>query len=84
MRRTKGKDGRVGFKEARKRAVAALEENRFGFEKREAEEVKNLLSAGKVTPEQVVKLLGCCNGRQHDESPHDAVPEIPVHVFKPE
>jgi hypothetical protein len=72
------------FTWARAEAIRAIEEGRVQHEARDAVDEKNLLLTGDVTPEQVVRLLKACRGPQYTCSPHHLVPDIEVHVFKPE
>lgn|SRR5690606_15135959 len=74
----------MGFRDAQRRLIAALEEGRYGFEARDALEEKNLLAIGEVSAEFVILLLGRCKGTQYRESPHDFDREIVVHTFLPE
>jgi hypothetical protein len=74
----------MGFKEARREAIRAIEEGRIQHEARDEVDEKNLLLTGEVTPDQVVRLLRACRGTQYACSPHHLVGEIDVHVFAPE
>jgi hypothetical protein len=73
----------VGFKDARSKAIAALNEGRVQHAARGYIDEKNLLLVGDVTSDEVVRLLKACRGTQHECSPHHQVPSIEVHVFKP-
>lgn len=75
----------MGFKDARDRAIKALESGNVQHEVRGGEiDEKNLLQTGDVSPEDVVALLKRCRGTQHSSSPHHFDPEVDVHVFRPE
>jgi hypothetical protein len=74
----------VGFKDARRDAIAALKEGRVQHAARDSIDEKNLLLAGDVTSEEVVKLLSACIGTQHEASPHHQDKSVEVHVFRPE
>ena len=74
----------LGFKDARSKAIASLRQGSYQHEAREKIEVKNLLSIGQVSPDEVIEMLRLCNGKHHSSSPHHAAAEIEVHVIKPE
>ncbi len=53
-------------------------------EARDEIDEKNLLQAGAVTPDEVIRLLLACRGQQYSCSRHHHIASIDVHVFKPE
>ena len=74
----------VGLNEIRKAAITAIREGRVQHEFRNVVDEKNLFLTGEVTPEQVIHMLNACKGGQHESSPHHAVKDVEVHIFKPE
>jgi hypothetical protein len=70
------------FKEARAALIEALKEGRYQHEARDAQEEKNLLAVGDVTPEEVIEILKACRGKLHRNEPHYCMADIEVHVFK--
>lgn len=74
----------MGFKETRQRAIQAIRNGKIQHEARDEIEEKNLLLVGDVTTDQVISLLNACRGNQYSSSPHHLVPEVEVHIFKPE
>lgn len=74
----------MGFKKIRSLAIQVIQEGRVQHEARDEIDEKNLLLMGDVTIEQVIRLLKACRGTQYSSSTHHMVPDITVHVFKPE
>ncbi|ATQ75545.1 hypothetical protein CR152_14210 [Massilia violaceinigra] len=72
----------MGFKDAKKKVLDALETRAFSHEAREAIEVKNLLHMGTITPEEVIKLIKSSSGTDHSSSAHHAIKGVEVHVIK--
>ena len=73
----------MGFADARRRLIEALQGGAYGFEPREALTEKNLLAVGEVNVAFVVRLLHRCQGADYHASPHELDPRILVHVFRP-
>jgi len=61
---------KIGFKEARKRVIAALLHKRYSHETRTGADEKNLLLAGAVAPEDLAGVISLCCGQHHQASPH--------------
>ena len=74
----------MGLREIRKRAIDAIRLGRVQHESRNEVDEKNLFLTGEVTSEQVIQMLNACKGGQYHSSPHHAVKNVEVHVFKPE
>lgn len=74
----------MGFREVRRRVIQALKEGRIQHEARGNVDEKNLLLVGDITTEQVIHLLTPCKGTEYSTSPHHLLPEIKVHIFKPQ
>ena len=73
----------LGFKEARRKAIAALKNRDIQFEPRSALDGKNLLATGEVLPEFVIELLQCCRGGHYQSRPHHFDRSVEVHIFRP-
>lgn len=73
----------MGFRSAKRRVVQYLEEGRFEHWPRKDAFRKNWLEAGRISTDEVGKLLNRCHGKQHKESQLFDDPSIPVHEFKP-
>lgn len=75
----------MGFRDARSRAIEAIESGNVQHEARSgAIDEKNLLQTGEVGSQFVARLLRQCRGTQYERSPHHFVPGVEVHVFRPE
>ena len=73
----------MGFRDARSRAIEALNSGDIQHEARGDIDDKNLLLTGDVSADEVVALLLRCRGNQHSSSPHHGDASVEVHVFKP-
>lgn len=73
----------MGFKNARKTLIEALEEGDYRHEPRAVLSEKNLLAIGEVTEEEVIGILRRTRGYQYSSSPHAWDAEVTVHVFRP-
>ena len=74
----------MGLTQARATLIAALAGGTYQHEPREAQEEKNLLAVGDVSPEEVIRLLNRCKGTQYSESTHHWAADVVVHLFEPE
>lgn len=74
--------GPVGFKEAQRRLIDALQQGTFLHEARSQVETKNLLQMGQITPDELVEIARRCRGQHHQRSPHHTVPGVDVHVLR--
>jgi hypothetical protein len=74
----------MGLTQARASLIKALEDGTYQHEPREAQEEKNLLAIGDVSPAEVIRFLHRCKGAQYSESPHHWAPDVMVHLFEPE
>ncbi len=70
------------FREARGSLIEALKEGRYQHEARDAQEEKNLLAVGDISPEQAIEILKSCRGKLHRKERHYCKADIEVHVFK--
>jgi hypothetical protein len=73
----------MGFKETRRATIRALLDGRFQHEERAQSEGKNLLATGEVSVEEVVALLMCCRGNQHETDVHHFDRSQTIDIFKP-
>lgn len=72
----------IGFKEAKRKVIAALENGTYQPEARGSIDTKNLLAMGHVSPAEICEVLRNCRGQDHSSSPHHQVTGIQVHVIK--
>ena len=72
----------VGFKEAKRRLLAALDTGNYQHEARKGIDTKNLLQTGEVSAQTLAALVHRCGGQQHSSSPHHLISSVEVHVFK--
>ncbi len=70
------------FNEARAALIDALKEGRYQHEARDAQDEKNLLAVGDVSPQEVIEILKACRGKLHRKEPHYCIVATEVHVFK--
>jgi hypothetical protein len=73
----------IGFREAKRRTLEALDVGDIQHEPREAHEEKNLLAIGEVSTRFVADLVRSCTGGQYCSSPHHRNASIEVHEFFP-
>lgn len=72
----------MGFKDAKRRLIVALEGGVFQHVVRDEIDEKNLLHCGDVTVENVLEIVRKCNGTHHTETLHHQDGSIMVHVLK--
>jgi hypothetical protein len=76
---------RDGFRAAKQKVIKALQDGTYLHEtSRSAIDVKNLLSTGMVTADEVCEILKRSNGNDHSSSPHHNDRSVDVHVIKRE
>ncbi|MBI6919359.1 MULTISPECIES: hypothetical protein [Pseudomonas] len=75
---------KIGFKEAQRAVLAALETGGYQHVSRGEIDIKNLLAVGEVSAREVAEVVRACRGMHHTSSPHHAVAAIEVHVLKRE
>lgn len=72
----------MGFKEAKRRLIAALITGAYQHESDRSDiDTKNLLLTGKVTATEICDVMKRSQGRNHSSSPHHHVPGVEVHVI---
>ena len=74
--------GKIGFKEARKRVIAALQGGAYQHEVRSQIDTKNLLHTGQVSSGDLCGMLKRCQGQDHAMSPHHTLPGLDIHIIK--
>lgn len=71
-----------GFDAVKHAVLTALHAGDFQHEPREEADYKNLLSAGKVSAEDVARVIRRCKGTDHQCSPHHSVKGVDCHIIK--
>ncbi len=75
---------KIGFREAQRAVMAALETGMYQHVSRGDIDLKNLLATGEVSAREVAEVVRSCRGIHHASRPHHAVAAIDVHVLKRE
>ncbi len=73
---------KIGFSEAKRRLITALQQGSFRHAARDGVETKNLLQMGQITSEELSEIVKRCSGQHHQSSPHHQAEEVDVHVLK--
>lgn len=73
----------MGFQEAKRKALTALQDGKVAYETREAQEKKNLLATGAITFAEAASIIGLTRGHQASCSPHHLDEQLEVWVFRP-
>lgn len=73
---------KVGFKEARRRLINALQQGTFLHEARSQVDTKNLLQMGQITTDDLCEVVKRCSGQHHEMSPHHTVADVDVHILR--
>lgn len=73
----------MGFKSIRSDVIEMLRSGNIQHEVRNAIDIKNMLSIGEKSPEDVIEFLKLCRGNQYSTMPHKDDATVTVHVFKP-
>ena len=73
---------KIGFKEAKRRAIEALRDKTYQIAERREIETKNLLYDNSVSEEDVIKVISKCRGQDHEMRPHDMVKTVDVHILR--
>ncbi|MRU13813.1 hypothetical protein FDP25_00025 [Roseovarius sp. A21] len=73
---------KVGFKEAKRRAIEALRNKTYQIEERQEIETKNLLYGNTVSEEDVIEIIIKCRGQDHEMQPHHMVKTVDVHILR--
>ncbi|WP_407470070.1 hypothetical protein [Xanthomonas campestris] len=72
----------MGFKAVKQKVVAGLLSGDYAHDGRADIDDKNLLKTGKVSPQEVAKVLKKSSGKNHSSSLHHQDSSIEVHVIK--
>jgi len=72
---------RNGFKEAKRKLLAALANGTYLHEARSGIDAKNKLATGETSAAEVAELVRKSTGNDHSRSVHHADPSIIVHVI---
>ena len=74
---------KIGFREAKKWVIAALESGDYQHVSRDDIETKNLLEIGAVSTADLVNVILKCRGQHHSSSPHhSSVENVEVHLLE--
>ncbi|MGK5063961.1 hypothetical protein [Janthinobacterium sp. LB3P112] len=71
----------MGYKEAKSKVLAALNNGAFDHEARDDINVKNLLATGDILAADVAKFIAKSSGLEHTESPHHSQKSVTVHCI---
>ena len=72
----------LGFTEAKRRVIAALDSGRYQHAARNEIETKNQLQTGQISASSLRSVLIRSKGQHHFSSPHHVASNIEVHVIK--
>ncbi|MBA96175.1 MAG: hypothetical protein COB29_07855 [Sulfitobacter sp.] len=75
---------KIGFKEAKRRAIEALRDKTYEVETRREIETKNLLYSNAVSEEEIIDVISKCRGQDHEMRPHHMVKTVDVHILRKE
>lgn len=70
------------FKGITHRVIKALEDGTYQHAARTCIKDKNALLTGDISPEQLIAIIGRCNGRHHKSSEHHEFAGFQVHILK--
>lgn len=73
---------KIGFKEAKRRAIEALRNMTNQVAQRREIEAKNLLYANEVSEEDIIAVISKYRGQDHEMRPHDMIKTIDVHILR--
>ncbi|OUM29944.1 hypothetical protein B8W72_17685 [Pseudomonas putida] len=73
---------KIGFREAQRAVIEALESGEYQHVSRGDIDLKNLLATGEVSACEVAEVVRSCRGIHHASSPLHAVAAVEVHVLK--
>ena len=73
---------RIGFKEAKRRAIEALRNKTYQIAERREIETKNLLYGNSISEEDVIEIISKCRGQDHEMRPHDMVKTVDIHILR--
>lgn len=70
-----------GYKEAKRKVLAALASGSYLHEVRNEIDVKNKLATGEISPDEIAEMIRKSTGKDHSRSPHHADASVTVHVI---
>lgn len=73
---------KIGFREAKRRAIEALRNKTYQIAERREIETKNLLYGNSISEEDVIEIISKCRGQDHEMRPHDMVKTVDVHILR--
>jgi hypothetical protein len=73
---------KIGFKEAKRRAIEALRNKTYQITERREIETKNLLYGNSISEKEVIEIISKCHGQDHEMRPHDMVKTVDVHILR--
>lgn len=71
----------MGFKDIKKKVLNCLDTGHILHEERGNINIKNLLSTGKISVEEVINIIGSSRGNSYTSSPHHFDSKVTVHVI---
>jgi hypothetical protein len=71
----------MGFKQVKTKVLECLKTGHILHEERDSIDIKNLLSTGVVSVEEVMEIIGRARGNDYSSSPHHFDDKIDVHVI---
>ena len=72
---------RMGFKEAKRRLIHALQNVAYQHDTRKNAYAKNLLQTGRISAERLCEIVKRCQGQDHRTSPHHGDRNVEVHIL---
>jgi len=73
----------MGFADAKRLLLSALEAGNYEHEARDVLAEKNRLAVGEVTEDELIAVLKRATGRDYTTSRHHWDPYVEVHTFRP-
>ncbi len=71
-----------GFKETKSTLISCLKNGNIQHEARKNIDLKNLLSTGEISIDDLIKILNKSRGNEHETSAHHFDNSIDVHIIK--
>lgn len=75
------KEAKDGFRQAKRKVLAALANGSYLHEARNKIDAKNKLATGEISATEVAELIKGSTGNDHSKSAHHADPSITVHAI---
>ena len=74
-------NARMGFKEAKRRLIEALQNVAYQHDTRKNAYAKNMLQTGRISAERLCEIVKRCQGQDHQTSPHHGDRNVEVHIL---